>query len=293
MTSPAPPNPRIFVSHSHHDSAWCDPFVDALIRAGLDVWYDRQGLYVGDQWVETIERELQSRDLFLIVLTPDAWDSKWVRKELNLALGLGKSILPVLHKPTELSGFLSTYQLLDVASLDAPAAAQRVLRAIGAPAAEPPARAAAPRAVPRSPATPTVPAMAPSPSPVAQRSRGHQPPHPWILAGALAVPMLAGLAIVIAEWTALGVWVRYWGATALLVASVVLSLLLLAAALGQLWRQASLDGTVRWRWFVVLLIPAVVVYGLMVYDGIVRRDILPFFFTSIPGAIYGYFGPTS
>jgi hypothetical protein len=40
---------RIFVSHSHKDNNWCSAFVDELKRYGVDVWYDRQSLYSGDQ----------------------------------------------------------------------------------------------------------------------------------------------------------------------------------------------------------------------------------------------------
>src|ERR1051326_4738157 len=125
---------RVFLSHSHQDNGWCDGFVAELKHAGLDVWYDREGLYVGAQWVQTLEQELQERDIYLIVLTPDAWASQWVRDELSLALGQRKHILGVLCKPTRVSGFLTTYQLLDVTRLTARQAAQKVTQALsGAP----------------------------------------------------------------------------------------------------------------------------------------------------------------
>ena len=62
--------PRIFVSHSHQDNAWCSQFVDALALAGFDVWFNKQGLYVGDQWISRIETELESRDVFLMCSHP-------------------------------------------------------------------------------------------------------------------------------------------------------------------------------------------------------------------------------
>jgi hypothetical protein len=47
--------PRIFVSHSHADNLWCSQLVDALMRSGFDIWFDKQGLYVGDQWIGKLE----------------------------------------------------------------------------------------------------------------------------------------------------------------------------------------------------------------------------------------------
>ena len=72
---------RIFVSHSHQDNEWCRPFVAALKAIGYDVWYDEAGLQGGAAWVASIQHEVESRDVFLLILTPEAWESKWVQDE--------------------------------------------------------------------------------------------------------------------------------------------------------------------------------------------------------------------
>ena len=64
--------PRVFVSHAHHDSAYCRQFVDGLKAFGLDVWYDEQGIEAGAAWLATIQEELESRELFLLVVTPES-----------------------------------------------------------------------------------------------------------------------------------------------------------------------------------------------------------------------------
>lgn len=121
---------RVFVSHSHKDNSWCEGFVAGLKHNGLDVWYDREGLYVGAEWVKTLEKELQGRDTYLIVLTPDSWASEWVQRELSLALGQRKQIIGVICKPTQVSGFITNYQLLDVTQTGAWEAAQLVAAAL-------------------------------------------------------------------------------------------------------------------------------------------------------------------
>ncbi|WIG61481.1 MAG: hypothetical protein OJF49_004229 [Ktedonobacterales bacterium] len=127
------PATRLFVSHSTQDNAWCRVLVAALQGAGYDVWYDEQGLTGGATWVETLQREVQSREVFVVVLTPEAWASPWVQEEVKLALATRRTILPVMLKPTAVEGFLVTRQWVDVSALDAPTGAQRVLTALGSP----------------------------------------------------------------------------------------------------------------------------------------------------------------
>ena len=79
---------RLFVSHSSQDNDWCRPFVAALTSAdpSLDVWYDEHGLSGGSAWVQTLQQELQARDVVVLVLTPDSLASQWVQQEMQLAL---------------------------------------------------------------------------------------------------------------------------------------------------------------------------------------------------------------
>ena len=71
---------RIFVSHSHEDDVYCRELVHALREAGSDVWYDEHSLKVG-QLIDTIEVELRARPVFVVVLSPAALRSTWVRDE--------------------------------------------------------------------------------------------------------------------------------------------------------------------------------------------------------------------
>jgi hypothetical protein len=146
------PTHRIFLSHSHADNAWCEQFVETLRVAGLDVWFDKQGVYVGDDWIQVIEQELESRDTYLLVITPNSWTSDWVRKELAVAFARHKRVIGILHKPTAISGFLMTYQLLDATNLTVPEAAILVLQSLNVvPPGDPPAGNAEPPAATAGP----------------------------------------------------------------------------------------------------------------------------------------------
>jgi formylglycine-generating enzyme required for sulfatase activity len=129
------PSTRIFVSHSTQDNSWCRPFVETLKRDGFDVWYDEQGLSGGAAWVETLQSEVQARDVFVLVLSPDSWASPWVQEEVQLAIATRRTILPIMHKTTNVQGFLLTRQWIDAVDLDPAITAQRVIGAllVGAP----------------------------------------------------------------------------------------------------------------------------------------------------------------
>ncbi|HEY7019792.1 MAG TPA: toll/interleukin-1 receptor domain-containing protein [Ktedonobacterales bacterium] len=133
---------RIFVSHSSKDNDWARPFAAALTAIGYDVWYDEKGLQGGDSWVASIQHEVETRDVFVLVLTPEAWESEWVQDELQLAIATRRRILPVLLRNTQVSGFLLTTQWITVIGAEPQAAARAAVLAIEAPPA--PGRDAAP-----------------------------------------------------------------------------------------------------------------------------------------------------
>lgn len=149
------PATRLFVSHSTQDNAWCRELVAALKASGYDVWYDEQGLTGGAVWIETLQREVQARDVFVIVLTPDSWASPWVQEELRLALSTQRTIVPVMLKPTPVAGFLMTRQWVNAADVDTATGVQRVLAALGSPIVFP--EAPAPKQI--TPAPQIVPPM--------------------------------------------------------------------------------------------------------------------------------------
>ncbi len=91
---------KIFVSHSHQDNAFCRQLVQALRDANADVWYDEHNLGSG-QLLDRIEAELKVRPVFIVILSPAALTSQWVRDESKWAYARYKRdpqriILPVL-----------------------------------------------------------------------------------------------------------------------------------------------------------------------------------------------------
>jgi hypothetical protein len=92
---------RVFISHSSKDKAFVDRLVSDLVSHSIPVWFDKLDLPVGASVPGSINEGIAQSRYFLIVLSPAAIESTWVREELNASLmkqvSLGGTfILPVL-----------------------------------------------------------------------------------------------------------------------------------------------------------------------------------------------------
>jgi len=113
--------PRVFVSHSSADNAFGLDLERQLQEALGDpeaVFYDRDGgLIGGDEWMGRLQHKISDSNVFVLLLSPQAFDSPWVQKELRMALRAavsseGKVIIPVLHRETPVWPFLEDYQFV-------------------------------------------------------------------------------------------------------------------------------------------------------------------------------------
>ncbi len=111
------PPPRVFVSHSHQENAWCRQFVSKLRQLGYDVWYDEHNLGSG-ALRDTIDRELLARQHFIVIFSPAALQSHWVKDEMEGAIKLfhqGKmqTFLPVVAARCDVPPSLERYRRIE------------------------------------------------------------------------------------------------------------------------------------------------------------------------------------
>lgn len=64
-----------FISHAHADNELCDRYAGALRARGINVWYDRDNAQVGHFLGDEIQRELERRPAFVLLMTQAALDS--------------------------------------------------------------------------------------------------------------------------------------------------------------------------------------------------------------------------
>lgn len=116
--------PSIFLSYSHKDRAFGVRLVDFLrgVLGNNDaVWYD-DGLRGGEAWWDEIVKQLHNRNAFIVILSPDAVKSPYVKEEMRIALQRhleGKMLfLPLLLRKCRPPRTLRTRQVLPFLSLE-------------------------------------------------------------------------------------------------------------------------------------------------------------------------------
>jgi hypothetical protein len=116
--SPASPR-EVFLSHSSRDRQFVLRLTRVLRQHKVRYWYSATHIAGAKQWHDEIGRALARCNWFLLVLTPDAVRSAWVKRELLYALNDGRyneRIIPLLRKPCDysrLSWTLPHLQLVD------------------------------------------------------------------------------------------------------------------------------------------------------------------------------------
>ena len=110
---------EIFLSHSSRDRAFANKVAEVIRRHGLPVWYSPTNIVGAQQWHDEIGRALGRCDWFIVLLSPHAVKSVWVKRELVYALNDARyedRIIPVLYKPCDrsaLSWVLPGFQTID------------------------------------------------------------------------------------------------------------------------------------------------------------------------------------
>lgn len=103
VVSTGPGQHDVFISYSHKDKNRKKEIVDELLQAGMRIWDDdAYTLNVGTpDWQIQIEKSIEAANCVVVLLSPDAKESIWVRRELMYAQTHHKPIFPVLVEGNE------------------------------------------------------------------------------------------------------------------------------------------------------------------------------------------------
>jgi hypothetical protein len=132
---------EVFLSHSSKDRRMATRLAALLREHGVPVWYSQTQLLGAQQWQDEIGAALQRCDWFLLLLSPAATKSQWVKRELLYALRsprFGDRILPVCYRACDasrLSWTLEAFQAVDFTA-GFEAGARELLRTWGLGVAE-------------------------------------------------------------------------------------------------------------------------------------------------------------
>lgn len=101
----------IFLSHNSADKEFVRKLALDLECHGLRVWLDEAEMKIGDSLIEKIREGIDSVNYIAVILSPNSVESKWVQKEIDVAMTLeinGKEIkvLPLMLELCEIPSFL-------------------------------------------------------------------------------------------------------------------------------------------------------------------------------------------
>ena len=109
---------EVFLSHSSDDRAMAERIADCLRRHGIPTFYSPLNLLGAQQWQNEILNALMRCDWFLVLLSPAAIDSMWVKRETAFALNdlrYENRIVPLMFRPSNLGPleWLRLFQFVD------------------------------------------------------------------------------------------------------------------------------------------------------------------------------------
>jgi len=106
----------VFISHANQDAQFAHRLAADLQRLGVSVWIAPESIRPGEGWVDAIERGLEESSHVVVVLTPAALQSRWVKKETNVAITLERKerieVIPLDVEECEVPPLLGSYHMV-------------------------------------------------------------------------------------------------------------------------------------------------------------------------------------
>jgi hypothetical protein len=81
---------KVFLSFARKDISIARSLAEQLSKAGLEVWNAEDEIGPGENWAKKIGKALDESQLMVVLLTPKAMESEWLRQEIEFALGSRK-----------------------------------------------------------------------------------------------------------------------------------------------------------------------------------------------------------
>lgn len=123
--------PSYFLSYSSKQKAFAQALRSRLGNSAKRLWFDRDSLYVGDDWRNEINRGIRNSDELVLLLSTESLESRVVmEEEVAAALALNKAVRPFviaeMGSAKELPHFLSRLHVRDVSAMPEGAAVKAI-----------------------------------------------------------------------------------------------------------------------------------------------------------------------
>ena len=94
--------PKVFISYAHSDKNWAEKFAETMVKSGVNVWFDQFNVKAGEPISEAIEKGLRESDVVVLLISPENLNRPNLFFELGAALGMNKTIVPVVPENIDL-----------------------------------------------------------------------------------------------------------------------------------------------------------------------------------------------
>lgn len=130
------PPRELFLSHSSKDVAAAKMLAETLNRHGVPTFLAPANLLGAQQWQDEILSAILRCDWFAVLLSPNALESMWVRREIAMALidpRFEQRIIPILYSDCDVDqlGWLRLFQMIDMRGKRRESAFRELLRIWG------------------------------------------------------------------------------------------------------------------------------------------------------------------
>lgn len=110
--------PSIFLSHTSIDKPFVEKLAKDLKGLGINVWFDRWEIKVGDSITWKIENGIKDNEYLGVVLSKEALESEWVKSEVGAAFMRQMKekrivILPIFYRECEIPNLLADRKYAD------------------------------------------------------------------------------------------------------------------------------------------------------------------------------------
>ncbi len=122
--------PKVFISHSNQDHDVALAVVNALRRAGFDIWVDFENIRGGADWLCEIQAGIAHCDAVVAILSKTSVESVWVERECLYAFQLKKPLLTALVADVLIPLHLINIQYCDLRA-EAAAGLAKLLQSLG------------------------------------------------------------------------------------------------------------------------------------------------------------------
>lgn len=111
------PMREVFLSHASQDHVKAQRMRDWLVGNNIDVWFSPHHLRDDLAWQDEIGHALRRCNWFIVLLSPNAAQSMWVKRELQYALNQRRyenQIIPALLRKCELKAMSWTLPQIQI-----------------------------------------------------------------------------------------------------------------------------------------------------------------------------------